>query len=233
MANRILLSALFNQDSPFDSVVSEKWYGGLGLLDAGEDKKAQRILVVWGGEDISPSIYNQAANTKVFASANPSKRDMIETELVREAYKNKIPMIGVCRGAQLMCALFGGKLVQHITGHHQDHPIDTDMGKTFTTSSIHHQMMIPDGLPNKLIAWSSPRRSSTYLGEKDLEIETCHANGWKEPEIVWFPEHNALCIQGHPEYMNHSDPFNKYVLELVEQYIFPIKHPSMEENVSA
>lgn len=220
---RILLSAIFNQQSPFDSMVSEKWYGGTKLSEV--KAEGQKILVLWGGEDISPSLYGQKPNSRVhitnYSGGPLPYRDQAEKLLAEYAIKHNIPIIGVCRGAQMMCALAGGKLVQHVDGHHGDHTIMTKDDKTLVTSSIHHQMMLLEDVEHELIAWTNPKRSTTYLGEEDKQIDSCHNSAFKEPEIVWIPSVKALCIQGHPEYMSETHPFVKYVKGLVEQYIYP------------
>ena len=197
---------------------SEKWYGGSGLSSV--SSKGKKVLILWGGEDISPFIYGQQNCKHVYAPKTPSARDRTEISLVEEASKNNIPIIGVCRGAQLLCALAGGKLIQHVSGHAGDHPIVTNDGVELRTSSLHHQMLLLKDIEHKLLAWSSPKRSDTYIGEDDKEIEMCHEETFKEPEIVYLPKLKALCIQGHPEYMRDSDNFVKHVKTLVEEYVF-------------
>ena len=58
-----------------------------------------------------------------------------------EAQNLGISIIGVCRGAQFLCAFAGGKLIQHMTGHHGDHSITTVDGRVYQSSSDHHQLM--------------------------------------------------------------------------------------------
>jgi len=169
------------------------------------------ILILHGGEDISPMIYNQVANNYTNATNFPSKRDKIEIELVKKAMKSGILIFGICRGAQLLCALTHGSLIQHVTNHISgDHEIITNNERKFNVSSCHHQMMNVTNTEHELLAWSSPSRSTMYLGQfnKELNIE-------KEPEVVWFPRVNGLAIQGHPEWMKKNDPFNQYLLSLI------------------
>lgn len=173
-------------------------------------------LVIWGGQDISPCLYRQKAAKWCGADDEMSHRDAVEVAVVAEAIKHKVPIIGVCRGAQLVCAVAGGKLVQHVTHHGGDHFITTKDGRKLTTNSYHHQMMYPFDIKHDLIAWSTENRSALYLGETG-EMQEMHDK--VEPEVVYFPEIKALGIQGHPEFLDKDDEFVKYSNQLVREYL--------------
>jgi anthranilate/para-aminobenzoate synthase component II len=176
-------------------------------------------LVIWGGEDISPSIYNAAVSKHTYASALPSRRDRIEMDACNAAIERGIPIIGVCRGAQLVCALAGGRLIQHVNGHGGSHMMQTTDGELIRTTSVHHQMMYPYDVDHELLAWASPSRSNVYYiddGISDPEME-----GKEEPEVIWFPKIKALAIQGHPEFVSNpiTDPFVQYCMHKVDKYL--------------
>ena len=182
-------------------------------------------LVVWGGEDISSSYYGQKPHrTNQNKYGVPTARDTRESDAIDEAVKRGIPIIGVCRGAQFLCAKAGGSLVQHVGGHGGSHPIICKNGfdgqlLEMTTSSAHHQMMMPYNLPEEdydLIAWSSTKRGANYFGEEDEIPEMKDA---KEPEIIWFRKLRGLAIQGHPEWMDSTCNFNKYVTHLIREFV--------------
>lgn len=178
-------------------------------------------LVIWGGADISPSIYNEPVGPRTGASAELSYRDKIETAAVGAAIKMGIPLIGVCRGAQLLCAMSGGKLVQDVQGHHRDHPMKTNDGRSIVTTSIHHQMMYPflmDEDKYDLIAWTAPRPlSQTYVGV-DVDLMRDFNGMVTEPEVLYFHNTNALCIQGHPEFDDPHSEFVQYCNQLAREY---------------
>ena len=175
-------------------------------------------LVIWGGADISPTLYGSGVARYCGAGVQPSLGDRIEEGAVKAAIERGIPVIGICRGAQLVCAVAGGKLIQHVDGHAGgDHEITTDEGEKYMTSSVHHQMMYPWDVEHNLIAWSSVKRSKVYM--TDVTDFDPVAQEKPEPEIVWFPKIKALAIQGHPEFMRESEPFVQYCLKLVDQYI--------------
>jgi GMP synthase-like glutamine amidotransferase len=194
-------------------------------------KSSNGCLVIWGGGDISPSLYGQHPCSRTGALDQLSARDTIEVQLASKAMKMGIPIIGICRGAQMMCALAGGKLVQDISGHGQTHRIRTDDGRTLTTTSLHHQMMFPWEISNYvLIAWTDIPRSEVYIEGAPLSLKE-EADilvtfppqieiKYYEPEIVYFPDVKALCIQGHPEFIaNEEHEFIKYCKELIAQYL--------------
>ena len=175
-------------------------------------------LVIWGGEDISTAFYNEDGGHWTDADRRLTRRDKVEADACEAAIKAGIPIIGVCRGAQLLCALAGGKLVQHVDGHNRgDHEVTTDDGRTIITTSLHHQMMWPyNGVEHKLIAWSREPKARTYAFNRE---KVKHVIQHPEPEIIWFPKIKGLAIQGHPEFMADDDEFVQYCMELVKQYI--------------
>jgi len=177
------------------------------------------VVMLGGGEDISPSIYRTPRAWATSARDVPSVRDQLETSAFNQARKVGAAVYGICRGAQLVCALSGGVLVQHVTGHQQNHAIITKDGEEYITSSVHHQMMWPfDRVPMdqfELIGWSKETRSRGYVfTDEDVRDKLS-----VEPEIIYFKESKSLGIQGHPEFMNINAPFVTYSRKLVRQYL--------------
>jgi GMP synthase-like glutamine amidotransferase len=179
-------------------------------------------LVIWGGEDISPSLYGELPSKYTGARTSLSRRDQVEAEACFAAMERNIPLIGVCRGAQLLCALAGGRLIQHVNSHSGTHGmkcLDEDI--LINTTSVHHQMMYPFDVSHVLLAQAWPKRSNTYVTEGDAEDMEMHKTDTPEPEIVWFPDIKGLAIQGHPEFVGNPEesPFVQYCLRKVDQYI--------------
>lgn len=185
-------------------------------------------LVIWGGEDIATGIYGEKASSYTHAQTDLSRRDAVEVRACKEAIDRGIPIIGICRGAQLVCALAGGALIQHVDGHGRTHNLVTDDGRTIETSSVHHQMMYPFHVEHKMIAWSDERRSRMYMRAGDILDNDMFSR--VEPEIVWFPTIKALGIQGHPEFMASECKFVKYCMELVKKYIEPVMHQNRKDS---
>lgn len=181
-------------------------------------------FVLWGGTDIHPSYYGQSPHPLNGAPSNPSERDVWEWKAMLHCKANNIPIIGVCRGAQFLCAFAGGKVVQHMMGHNSgNHAIVDIKGSVYPATSSHHQMLDLYGSKYELLAWTPANLSKVYMGETAktpdhirLQMEK---GVFKEPEIVYFPDVNGLAIQGHPEWSNATDTFvkecNKYVVDLL------------------
>lgn len=172
------------------------------------------MLIIWGGADISPSLYGEP-NVASGGGDKPSRRDEEEIALINKAFAIGMPVLGVCRGAQLCCALAGGKLVQDVGGHGTTHQMQTNKGVVMDTSSVHHQMMFPFDVEHELIAWSKKSLSNRYIG---ITFEQA-GKLTVEPEIVYFPKQKFLAVQGHPEFMDANCAFNVYVRSLVKEYL--------------
>lgn len=178
-------------------------------------------LVLWGGTDISTHFYNEPKGK--YTQHPAVHRDVDEWNALLYCKKHNIPVIGVCRGAQLGCAFAGGKLIQDINNHvGGNHDITTVDGLTFSSTSCHHQLMYPWDVPHELIAWSTDRRSNHYLNGHNLPV--AQAAEMPEPEIVYFPEIRLLGIQGHPEWAPEKSQYVQYCLQLVVKHLFPSHH---------
>lgn len=174
------------------------------------------VLIIWGGADIHPSLYNRP-NVASHVGIKPSVRDIVEVGLMEKAVDIGIMTLGVCRGAQLACALAGGVLAQDVDAHGWNHDITlTATGEKIETSSVHHQMMVPVAVPHELIAISTAKMSAHYAGLN--EAEQAYVDKFGEPEIVYFPKQKFLAVQGHPEFMDEDCKFNVLMREYVNNY---------------
>jgi putative glutamine amidotransferase len=204
----------FNAKWPFEHLFSSVVivnHNNFNLLKLSKDD----VVLFGGGEDISPALYKQKASRYSGATEVPSFRDTLESHLFEKAVASEAKMLGICRGAQLVCALSGGSLYQHVNNHAgRDHNMTTKEGTVLSVCSAHHQMMNPFGTKHELIAWATEVLSPVHLieGEKNLDVKV-------EPEVVWFPETKALGIQYHPEFMRPEDEAVSYSVELVKKYL--------------
>lgn len=200
-----LYSIYYKETDPFNKFENTYSLGKINTI------KEHGCVILWGGEDISPSIYNQKPKF-TSASPKPSERDALEIEYARFAIKNKMPIIGVCRGAQLMCCLSGGSLYQHIQDgtHHERHNVITYDGQNLITSSCHHQAMNLNGTKHELLAWDSKPNTNVFDEHTKTQVTI--------PEVVYFLETNCLAIQGHPEWMNPQNEFVQWCVTQMEKY---------------
>jgi len=114
-----------------------------GLDLAGAD-----ALVVGSGSvvDVDPRIYGAERDRRTLRP--DLDRDLRELAALRLALRENIPIVGVCRGAQLLNVLFGGDLVQHVESHAgRVHDVEMRrgsrlrqlLGRRGTVHSDHHQ----------------------------------------------------------------------------------------------
>lgn len=177
-------------------------------------------FLLWGGTDIHPSYYGQNHHRYSQAPDKPSTRDEWEWQAMKYCKANNIPMIGVCRGAQFLCAFAGGKLIQDVSGHGTSHSMTTSEGEIIYTTSSHHQMLDIHGTDGELLAWSTVRKSNHYYGELSETPAHIDVMKFREPEVVYFPSISALAIQGHPEWAGEQEPFVDYCLQRVKDCLF-------------
>lgn len=74
-------------------------------------------IIFSGGGDIHPKYYGERIMTDTLSI--DEERDIYELELFRLFEKSGKPILGICRGAQLINVAYGGTLIQHIEGHVQ------------------------------------------------------------------------------------------------------------------
>lgn len=120
-------------------------------------------LVFSGGVDIDPSLYGQERDPHT--EAPRPDRDAGELALLQAATHADLPVLGVCRGMELMCVSTGGMLIQHLpdaigserhragNGIYAEHAVETIpgsklaevLGSSATVSSYHHQGVADPG----------------------------------------------------------------------------------------
>jgi len=166
------------------------------------------LAVFTGGEDVSPKLYGEPQLPATYSSWD---RDAEEYDIFKKIRKAEIPMVGICRGAQFLCVMAGGKLVQHVDNHAgSHHAMLTHDGRKLDVNSLHHQMQYPPASA-KVLGWAETRLSNRYLG-----VSTPPE---KENEVVYYPNINALGIQYHPEMMSgHSEGW-KYCVEMTQKLL--------------
>lgn len=99
------------------------------------------LVVFTGGEDINPELYHEAPIEGIRFN---KKRDDYEKSMFNQARNYGIPMVGICRGAQLLNVLCGGRLWQHVDNHTSSHYLtDVITNEVTLVTSTHHQQMRP------------------------------------------------------------------------------------------
>ena len=179
------------------------------------------LVLFTGGEDVNPEQYYEPIGK--YTSINKA-RDRTEIDTFHK-FRGHSLLLGICRGSQMMTVLSGGKLIQHVEGHCRDHSMILNNKLRYTITSSHHQMLYPFNLNEKdyeLVAYSEYFQSNTYLNGDNEEIEL--PKNFLEPEIVYYKNTNALCIQGHPEWSHCEKRTSSMCLNLIDKYLKEFKN---------
>jgi putative glutamine amidotransferase len=113
-------------------------------------------MILTGGSDVNPEMYTtDKRHPEVYGV--DAQRDRVETMALELAAQQGIPVLGICRGSQIMAAFRGGQLVQHIGEDHRgtSHEVwASAQGRTFRRAingsecdviSLHHQCILDPG----------------------------------------------------------------------------------------
>lgn len=183
--------------------------GALGVEDAD-------ILCFTGGEDVWPGMYGESPHPTTRFNKS---RDDYESYIFCEAKAIRKPMIGICRGAQFLNVMNGGKLWQHVNNHAiaRSHPVihQKTGEERFNMTSTHHQMMIPSEKAEIIALAAEATRK-----ESDTQVVELDKPQLEDAEVVWYPETWSLCFQPHPEFQQGD--CRDYFLELVDDLIMPL-----------
>ncbi len=169
--------------------------GGLPLLVfEGEDSAALASgLILTGGVDLSPETYGQAREA---ATQEPDpERDAVEMALIDAFLSQRKPILGICRGCQVLNARFGGDLWQDIPlkfgadhGGGTRHPVEIEprsaLGSLFgpraVVNSYHHQALreLGEGL----------KPTATARAGEALIVEAFEHEAYPLIGVQWHPE---------------------------------------------
>lgn len=192
---------------------SQYGYGCKGLFPHMEETthiSEAELVVFGGGEDISPNFYG---HKNVASGSSNHDREIFDQQIFEACVDDGGPMLGICRGAQILNCMNGGKLVQDIPGHTRHHYITLSgyplpeeyITKNIAVTSTHHQMMIPayDGLILGYATLNAQTDKQLWkYDERMLKDRISHLT--VVPEVVYYPATKSLCVQFHPEYEPHG-----------------------------
>lgn len=149
-------------------------------------------ILLAGGGDIDPARFKQTQHAKTIHV--DLARDELELRLAREAVAAHKPVLGICRGAQVLGVAFGGDLIQdipdlvpnarqHDNGEHPvwvapDSRLGQILGDRAEVNSFHHQANASLGAGLRVAAWSDDN-----VIEAVEALETGFVLG-----VQWHPE---------------------------------------------
>lgn len=168
------------------------------FLGSDVDYEDDDVLILGGGNDVNPKLYNSSPH---YLTQMPNdRRDKRNYEQIGDALFSKKPIIGVCRGLQILNVYFGGTLHQHVEDTLTRPMIDVfyKTGHRFLARASHHQACKVVGGDGIIIGTSS--------------------NPFVFQAIYW-PKENVLGVQWHPEYSSKDSPDNQWLKYFINTYM--------------
>jgi len=170
-----------------------------------------------GGGDVSLEYFNGISHPRI--GEVDQQRDTTEISLMRTAVKDGKPILGICRGAQVMNVALGGTLYTHIHDQLQgalDHDYPGDLRRVLV-----HPVNVDE-----------TTRSAEIFGETLLNVNSLHHQGLKDiapslrvagyapdglVEVVEIPNYPyAVAVQWHPEWLTDQLPTQRLFRSFVE-----------------
>ncbi len=171
-------------------------------------------LLITGGDDIDPAFYNE----KPIGTQNDidMQNDNFNLAIIRMAYDINMPILGICRGEQVINVAFGGSLYQDIpiqvSSKIKHNKIDDD------TKSIHSVSITKDSRLYKIIGTnnltvnSSHHQSIKHVAG-NLKVVALTADNIIE-SVESIDNNNIVAVQWHPECMSDTSEtriFNDFI----------------------
>lgn len=156
-------------------------------------------LVIGGGDDIAPELYH---GELVGTSRLDPERDALERRLVLEAMEANKPILGICRGAQMINVALGGTLHHDAYGHYVDSP-------KVRTILPRKTLNIIEGTILARCAGTEPMRvNALHTQSVDRLAEGLRVAAVDEGEMVQAIERMSdplvIGVQWHPEHLFYA-----------------------------
>ncbi len=171
-------------------------------------------LLITGGQDVAPELYGEAAPEAVaLVGETCPERDRMEAALLPLAIERDLPVLGVCRGIQVINALLGGALWQDLPTqrpsgieHHGTPPYDVPV----------HTVEVMAGTPLAEAIGAGEHAVNSYHHQAvrrlapGLEAMAASPDGLVE--ALWRPASRFLwAVQWHPEFAHRVDEASRQI----------------------
>jgi putative glutamine amidotransferase len=176
--------------------------------DPGEALELIDGLVLAGGADIDPASYGEIAHPETVDTV--PERDACEIALARGAIERDVPVLGICRGMQLINVALGGTLVQHLPEHYGHLEHRRAIG---SFDGADHEVVLSEGSLAARAAGEVRHATKSHhhqgvdrLGDGLVVSGFCALD--ELPEAIERPDRQfVLGVQWHPE----ADPASRVI----------------------
>lgn len=176
-----------------------------------------------GGGDISLEYFEGSPHPRI-EGVDPA-RDRTELALLRAAASQGKPLLGICRGAQMMNVALGGTLYTHIPGQLPG-ALDHDYPGSLRREIVHPVQVEESAFAAEI--FGGTRLSVNSLHHQGLKViaPSLHAVGHAPDglvEVVELPDHPfAIAVQWHPEWLTDQPPMQRLFRSFVEAAHKPV-----------
>jgi putative glutamine amidotransferase len=171
-------------------------------------------LMLSGGPDIEPSRFGKPWDTA--RCEIDYRRDTLEFALIDAARKLKMPILGICRGEQILNVYYGGSLIVDIP---EDYKTSIQHKCKKSDTCFHDVVVIPGTLSQKIFGVNKGKINTNHHQSidkvaKGFVISSKSPDGIVE-SIEWANEGNPpsgepfiIAVQWHPERLEPNNPFS-------------------------
>lgn len=177
-------------------------------------------ILIPGGGDIDPALYTDHSHAAVFGVDRA--RDLLEKELILSAHQAGKPLMGICRGLQVMGWSFGGELIQDIDA--EVAPLGSPKGhRHFPNEESHHiaheVQIAPDSRLAKILGVTAVGINSIHHQALKSVKTPLRVVGRAPDGLIEAIEDSAhpwfIGVQGHPERLPDSAVWQKFFVDFV------------------
>jgi putative glutamine amidotransferase len=172
-------------------------------------------ILIPGGVDVDPTSFGEAPHPKL-GRTDPA-RDRVEMQLTRWAVEDRKPLLGLCRGLQVINVALGGTLYQDIEAQHPD-AIKHDYFPIYGYERDHlaHEVALSEGsrLRHLMELERIPVNSMHHQGIKTLAsalVPSAVAPDGLVEAAESASDHFLVGVQWHPEVFEMTDPHTRHV----------------------
>ncbi len=167
-------------------------------------------FLLTGGHDVAPALYGAERSAQCGEPCD--ERDSVDCRILDFAVANNRPLLGICRGIQLMNAHFGGTLYQDLP---TEHPSATSHQMVAPYDRVWHRVRIVPDTPLATLIPSLELGVNSYHHQAVCTLAPAlRAMAYSEDDIVegvYLASNPAIqAIQWHPEY-SFNDPVSQLI----------------------
>ena len=187
---------------------------GYAFNNLDDIEKCQGLFLT-GGSDIHPEFYNKKEYKKEFNLTDIDvRRDTFELNLLERWQRNKIPLLGVCRGQQLFNVFLGGTLIPDLPSFGKFNHAKLNDAPRNHAIHVDPNSQLKDWVGTDVGQINSFHHQSVDRVASGLAANAISPDGVVEG-LEWAkPKENIpmMCVQWHPEMMKDPEsPFTKNI----------------------